>query len=231
MMCGPEEREMSEGTTRTYWYDREFWEHDFDPQTKACKVRLLPGKSAAAAIDAMFDHQDRWQISCSEFVQIAHLYALRHSLGARRFDKTVAAGGFTLEIKRRGSTGLQTAVTFTRTKRDEPMRRSDTDEVEPTSVDGLLANAPIGSRVRWTNLDPRAQGTAWQNENTIKLGADRFGAHGTASGIFTKDNTHTRAEVELLTARGSNADADAAYVAANIFISEIEIFRTPGEAQ
>lgn len=231
MFCGPEERETSGGLERTYWYDREFWEHDFDAETKACKVRLLPGKSAAKAIDAMFDHQDRWKISCSEFVQIAHLYALRHSLGARRFDATVGAGGFTLEIKRRASTGLQTEVTFTRAKRDEAMRRSDTGEVDPRSVDGILATAPIGSRVRWTNRDPRAQGTAWQNENTLKLGPDRFGAHGTATGLFAKDNTHTREEVERLTARGTNPDADSAYVAANIFISEIEIFRSPGGAQ
>jgi hypothetical protein len=38
-------------------------------------VQLLPGKSASEAIDIMFDHQDRWQISCGEFVQIAEIYA------------------------------------------------------------------------------------------------------------------------------------------------------------
>jgi hypothetical protein len=85
--------------------------------------------------------------------------------------------------------------------------------------------------VRWTNLDAlRAQqASPWENENTIKLGPDKFGAHGTASGVFSKNNTHTRREIELLTARGFNPNADENYVQSNIFISEIETFRDPSK--
>jgi uncharacterized protein DUF4157/annexin-like protein len=228
--CFPEEKETSAGTERIFWYDRGYWEPDVDPVQRTCKVKLLPGKSPAAAIDAMFDHQDRWKIACAEFVQIAHLYALRHTLGQKRFDERVGKGGFTLEVKRRQSTGVETEVTFSRkSPSSEQMVRSDTGRPDARHVDEILAAAPIGSRVRWTNLSGVREGkpNPWEHENTIKLGPDKFGAHGTATGIFTTVNTHTREEVERLTARGTNPKADTSYVKANIFISEIEIFRDP----
>jgi Domain of unknown function (DUF4157)/Protein-glutamine gamma-glutamyltransferase/Annexin len=233
LLCMPQERDMSSGTARTYWYDRRYWEpgreltSEGGQQKTTCKVTLLSGKSAAEAIDQMFNHQDRWLIACAEFVQIVHLYALRRTLGAKRFDETVGKPPFTLEIKRRQSTGVRTDVTFTRTAPNSSMVRSDTGAPDPRNVDAILAEAPIGTRVRWTSLDDEAQGTPWQNENTIKLGPDKFGAHGTADGIFTKVNTGTRAEVELMTALGTNPHADLAYVRKNIFISEIEVFRNP----
>jgi hypothetical protein len=186
-------------------------------------------KSPAEAIDAMFDHQNRWMIACAEFVQIAQLYALRHTLGARRFDERVGREGFTLEVQRRESTGIETEVTFSRKGPSDQMGRSDTDQLDPRRVDEILAVAPVGSRVRWTNLAGvgLTKPNPWEHENTIKLGPNKFGAHGTATGIFSTSNTHTREEVELLTARGTNPKAEAGYVKANIFISEIEIFHDP----
>lgn len=234
--CLPEERETSAGgTKRIYWYDKDYWEPGVHQEQVSgsmllsCKVELLPGKSAAAAIDAMFEHQDRWKIACAEFVQIVHLYALRHTLGATRFDERVGKDGLTLELRRRESTGLETEGVFSRKGPSELMLRKDTGQPDPRPVDQILKSAPIGSRVRWTNLtgEGLTQFNPWQNENTIKLGPDKFGAHGTATGIFTTSNTHTRGEVELLTARGTNPKADFSYIKANIFISEIEIFRDP----
>jgi hypothetical protein len=228
--CFPEEHETTSGTTRVYWYDQEFWEPDVDQVHGTCKVKLLPGKRPSEAIDAMFDHQGRWKIACAEFVQIAHVYALRQTLGAKRFDERFASQGLSLELKRRESTGVVSEVTYRRTSPGANMTRSDTREVDPRSVDEILAAAPIGSRVRWTNLAGVGvdKPNPWENENTIKLGPDKFGAHGTANGfLFARSNTHTREQVELLTARGTNPSADAAYVRANIFISEIEIFRDP----
>lgn len=240
--CMPEERTTTGGTERTYWYDAKYWDSDREITTEggeqkfSCKVKLLSGKSPAEAIDQLFDHQDRWKVACAEFVQIVHLYALRHTLGAKRFDATVG-GNVTLEIRRRGSTGVETEVVFKRDTPGAPMIRSDTGEPERRTAETLLAVAPIGSRVRWTNLaavpkdrkKEREIGNPWQNENTIKLGPDKFGAHGTATGIFTAHNTHTREDVEVMTARGTNPDADASYVRRNIFISEIEFFRSPVE--
>ena len=108
------------------------------------------------------------------------------------------------------------------------MTRSDTGELDARAVDDILAEAPIGSRVRWTNrLGARDKGNPWQHENTIKLGPDKFAAHGTASGVLTMSNGHPRAVIEDTVARKTFADADDAYVRANIFISEIEIFDDP----
>ena len=227
--CFPEERETSAGTKRVYWYDKDYWESNVNQVQHTCKVKLLPGKSPAAAIDTMFEHQDRWKIACAEFVQIVHLYALRHTLGAKRFDERVGKGGFTLEVKRRESTAVETEVMFRRKGPSEHMVRSDTGQPDPRPVNEILNVAPIGSRVRWTNLSGVRldKPNPWEHENTIKLGPDKFGAHGTATGIFSTSNTHTRGEVELLTARGTNPTADTSYVKANIFISEIEIFRDP----
>jgi hypothetical protein len=231
-LCLAEEQDLSSGSGRTYWYDRNYWEPGIEitgtgkNQRRTCKVKLLSGKSAAEAIDQMFEHQGRWKIACAEFVQIVHLYALRHVLGAKRFDQAVGEP-FTLEVKRRESTGVRTRTAFTRASPNAPMTRSDSGTPDPRGIDAILATASIGARVRWTNLDPRAQGSAWENENTIKLGPDKFAAHGTASGIFSQENTHSRAEVELLTARGTDPKADASYVGKNIFISEIEIFENP----
>ncbi len=231
--CFPEMKETSAGTKYIYWYDTDYWEPDVDQQQGMgiCKVKLLPGKSPTEAIDAMFDHQNRWRIACAEFIQIVHLYALRHTLGGKRFDQRVGKGGVTLEIKRRESTGIKTKVTFSRKGPSEQMVRSDTRQFDKLRLDEILAAAPIGSRVRWTNLvgaNPE-EGNPWEHENTIKLGPNKFGAHGTATGIFSTSNTHTREEVELLTARGTNPKADTSYVNANIFISQIEIFRNPSQ--
>ena len=148
--CLPEERETSAGTKRIYWYDKEYWDSDVKLQEgrPVCGIKLLSGKSPAEAIDVMFGHQDRWQIACAEFVQIVHLYALRHTLGAKRFDQRVGAGGFRLEVQRRQSTGVDTVVTWQRTNPSGPLVRSDTGQGDPRSVDAILAAAPIGSRVR-----------------------------------------------------------------------------------
>lgn len=225
--CMAEAQETSIGTKWKYWYDKEYWEPDVDQVQRSCKVKLLSGKSPADAIDAIFEYQDRWKIACAEFVQIVHLYALRHTLGNKRFDKQVGSNGFTLEVRRRQSTGITTKITFSRKNPIEQMVRSDTKHPDQRTVDEVLAKAPIGSRVRWTNISGVSlnQPNPWEHENTIKLGPNKFGAHGTATGIFSTKNTHTREEIELFTARGTNPKADMNYVKANIFISEIEVFR------
>jgi hypothetical protein len=242
-LCSPEPKRGVDEHGFIYWYDKAFWEPDIQMQQvgaesfTGCKLRLLNGQSAAAAIDAMFDHQDRWHVACAQFVQIVHLYALRHTLGARLFDQNVGSNVL-LELKSRQSTGLETELQYSRESPAAKMANSRTKLPEPVNVDDLLAQAPIGSRVRWSNMDPRAVGTAWQNENTVKLGPDHFAAHGlrkfgfigfgadrTILGFGTR-NDHTRREIEQKTAQETDANADSAYIAKNIYISEIEIYKT-----
>ena len=222
--------ESVSGHKMIYWYDKDFWEPDIDKVNLSCMVKLLPDKSASDAIDALFAHQEKWKIACAEFVQVNHLYALRHTMGKEKFDADYGSNGLTLSLKRRNSTGVVSSDLFSRQDKDSKMNSRASGALVDKSVDEILLTAPVGSRVRWTNaIGARDTGNPWQHENTIKMGPDKFAAHGTASGVFTKTNTHTRAEVELATARGTNPKADEQYVKANIFISEIETFEDPSK--
>ncbi|MFT3773772.1 MAG: DUF4157 domain-containing protein [Minicystis sp.] len=239
-LCSPEEHVSSSGkTTRDYWYDPKYWEPAGDEPLKSCKLQLRSGESAAKAIDEMFDNQSRWKVACAEFVQINHLYAMRHALGAKTFDARFGGDKLRLEIRRRESTGLKTKILYNRNSASMPMKRSSDGKEETRSVDEILADAPVGTRVRWTNSHSSAQGKPWENENTIKLGADkyagqglaeirfpRFGETGSFLG-FRKEDTYSRAEIELRSARAISRDADQEYVRLFIYISEIELFEQP----
>jgi hypothetical protein len=103
------------------------------------------------------------------------------------------------------------------------MRDVKGDEVK-TSVDELLREAPIGSRVTWRNLEA-PESSDFFNENTIKLGADRYAAHG-----FGTTNVFTRAELELSLARATRpeaTDADRAEFEAFVFVRAIQHFLVP----
>jgi hypothetical protein len=222
--------------TFDYWYDQRFWEPDVDTELHSCKLVLRTDADPAKAIDELFDHQDRWHVACAEFIQITHLYALRHTLGDDGFRKRVQAGGKRLELRRRGSTGISTKEVYSRTSPGAKMVRSSDQKIDPREADQILAAAPVGSRVRWTNKDKKAEGTAFEHENTLKVGPDKFIAHPLSRpGLFVSGFpwvageafTFSRQQVESRTAEETNSKADAAYIAANVFISEIEYFAAP----
>lgn len=208
-------------------YDKRYWEEvDItDPQTKHKQAQLVlkAGIKPSVAIDEIFANLKLWSFDCAQYVQVAELYALRHSLGTKTFDSFVSGGPFLL--KHQFSTGLITKKMWGREKPGDPLTRFDsaTSQAQETkSVDKVLAEAPIGSRIVWTNLDTRADNTDFKNENAIKLGADRFAAHpwGEVS----------RKELELRLAKAAEpkvTSADDDYVKKHIFISRIQHFRTP----
>lgn len=208
-------------------YDKRYWvEEDVtDPQTKHKQAQLVlkAGIKPSFAIDEIFANLNLWSFDCAQYVQVAELYALRHSLGTDTFDSFVSGGPFL--IKHQFSTGLITKKMWGREKPGEPLTRFDsaTSKAQETkSVDEVLAEAPIGSRIVWTNLDTRADNTDFKNENAIKLGPDRFAAHpwGEVS----------RKDLEFRLAKASEpkvTSADDDYVKKNIFISRIQHFKTP----
>jgi hypothetical protein len=220
-MCMPQVS-ASEKKSFDYWYDQRYWEPAVDAELHSCKLVLRGDKKdePAKAIDELFDHQERWHVACAEFIQITHLYALRHTLGDEGFRQRVQTGGNKLELRRRGSTGVKTRALYSAMSPVGIMFPA-TGFFEPRSVEQLLADAPIGSRVRWTNNDSKALGRAYQNENTVKLGPDKYLAYPlSTSGL-------SRNEVESRVARETNPKADDAYIRKNIFISEIEYFSAP----
>jgi hypothetical protein len=221
------------------WYDNRFWKPVYRPEDrkkgidKEVLLELIHGKPHEA-IDALFHEQSRWHIDCAVFVEVVQLYALRKSLGAKKFDGRI---GNKMELRAHGSTGTIQKNLY---KRDSPSANFTSKlTVNNNKIDSpemILENAPIGSRVRWTSelLYDKANNISgpevwtihqqewvnWQNENTIKLGPDRYGAQGVG-------HRKTRAQIENELA---NITADAlpekskSDILKGIFISEIEIF-------
>ena len=237
-LCNPESIDTSAGSKIIYWYDKSFWEPDVDTfpneKRRACKLKLLSGKSASAAIDALFNDQGKWKVDCAQFVQIFHLYALRHTLGDEKFDAKFK-DDMRLELRRRQSSGVETKVLFSRKAANETMSRSTDGKTETKRINQLLAEAPIGTRVRWTNSDKRALGSDWENENSVKMGPDQYAAHPLFKIRFPwvtgKDYLLSRKEVELEMAKAFDSKAAEAYVQTFIFISEIEYFKDPTRPQ
>jgi hypothetical protein len=209
-------------------YDLANWEviEEVDPAgTADTALRLKSGVLPSVAIDELFAKLDDWAFDCAEFVQVAHLYARRHTLGElfddpRLFEES--GGTLTVVLRPQGSTGMLQGVMFKRETRDEPMTRIPGNVEEERDVDTLLAAAPVGSRVVWRNqLAP--PDTYRFNENALKLGPDEFAAHG----LDAKKKIYTRAELELGLAQAEEPDADDAYVQENVFIVGIEHLVTP----
>jgi hypothetical protein len=180
------------------WYDERYWTQFYDRDHDETKLILRSGRLPHQAIDALFHEQDRWHADCTVFIEVVQLYALRQSLGAKRFDARV---GGKMELRMHRSSGVKSQVLY---KRESPTERFKvTGEEAPATVgpaDEVLAEAPIGSRVRWTTqlLFDRANnamgrdvflgGTGqltwlpYIHENAMKLAPDRFAAQGVGGG-------------------------------------------------
>lgn len=203
-------------------YNKEFWKAEDHPKFLR-KLVLKPGKQPADAIDDMFANLGKWKVDCGQFVQVAHLYALRHALGTKGFNdmnkKDVA-----FELKPQGSTAVQRLKFYERFGPEAQMIRHPEKELETKSADELLKAAPTGSRIMWTNLKAPI-GSAFRNENALKLGDDQFAAHGFMGSL--KKNLFTRKELEQALAKTTNPTPDDDYIKANVFISEIEQYLMP----
>jgi hypothetical protein len=236
---------------RKGWFDDTYWvvmeDKDF-PLHKLVQVKGRPSE----AMDALFDHQERWHVDCAEFVQILQLYALRHTLGPAEFNKRV---GGQLELKVHGSSGVKTRNVFERKLPGEArMKRSSDGKEDPRTVDRILDETPIGSRVRWSNqtLIDHLENMQWKeveryggdnppwaaflHENAVKLGPNNFGAQGFFDSRLKRlflgpTRSYTREDLEdkmvdytIEQLEEVNFPADKSQVRQSIFISQIEHF-------
>jgi len=197
-----------------------------------------------------------WKVDCAEWVQIHHLYAMLKLLGPYRFDLQfgVASGKVPFALKEHRSTGLTTRSLFEREatsshrqskelmrpvliERGRPVHEAQNirsytklgGKEQLRETETLLQQAPIGSRIMWSNGYLQAHphsGSTFTFENTIKLGEDSFGAHG-----FAFRKVFTREELEAkLAAEGKPADMSAETAAETyVFIEQIEIYSTQGD--
>jgi hypothetical protein len=204
-------------------FDERFWTRAPDPRWRY-RLVLLPKKHAADAIDAIFAKQSVWMCDCALFVQILHLYALRHTYGAAVFNERQGAG---MLLRVHGSTGVDRRVLYERGKPNESMQRSD-GRVDERSPEQILQAVPLGTRVMWTNLkiNPDTPAgrrlDAYRQENTVKVGADRYAALG-----FGAQRIFSRADLEGKLARLTDPAADHNYIQANVFVKEVEEFHLP----
>lgn len=198
-------------------YDPDFWKIEIDKGG----FFLRAEGSATKAIDQLFDksRSGLWTLSCAEFLQAARLYALRKAYAddGKGFDALI---GPKLDLREHGSTGIKTRVFYRRKRPTEPMFLvlGGTQVKAQRSVDELVALAPVGSRIMWTNL----KGTPpYRNENAIKLGPDLFAGHP------YKKVKREQLERKLAREATQPKEPDSAYIEQNIFISQIEIYEAP----
>jgi hypothetical protein len=212
-------------------FDKDLWEKVEDPAGAPSRrppkmLRLKRGIVPSVAITRMFANLGAWSVDCAQFVQVAEWYAMLYAYGAREFDRKMQ--GLEFRLRPHGSTGVRQKRLYKRNAPDHIMtleRPGETDEPELTPVEDVLKAAPIGSRVQWTNRDPAVRDTTWQHENTIKLGADLFAAHGFRG--RGKRNTWSATDVQQELADTAVGTAPESYVKANVFLAQIEIYETP----
>jgi hypothetical protein len=211
-------------------FDKEFWEDADDPRWNRV-LRLKAGKRPSAAIDALFDRLSAWNVDCDHTIQIANLFAIRKVQGATAFDSRHA--GLGLVLRPRDSSGLTSIRHFGRPGPTAPwqvvqdFRPPDTfvfapGPPTPETTDALVAAAPVGSRVRFTNTRAPAV-TAFHHENAVKLGPDTFAAAGIDDPLTGNEFTRDRLEIEmaLMTAeRPTRAD-----IRRTVYIDEVEVFQ------
>lgn len=234
--CGAEPK----GSKYPDAYDTRYWEEADDVRDgiiQGCKLLLRKGVRPSTAVAAMIDEQEKWAIDCAGFVQVAHWYAMLHTVGPNRFDAQV---GRPFELKKARSTGVRTRTTFKAHRPGERMQVHVIENgspvqdmsAEPVDPGVALHRAPVGSRVMWTNIifterprlgDERIENAReFENENTIKLGDNQYGAFPLRSGGRT---VMQREEIEK---RMAEVAADAfgesvSVIRPMIFISEIEL--------
>ena len=234
--CGPEPKESRFPDA----YDVRYWDQVEDVRNGnvvGCKLALKKDVRPSVAVAALIEEQDRWAVDCAGFVQIAHWYAMLKVAGPNRFD---AAVGGPFELKKSQSTGVSTVKTFKAhapaeamevhlPKNGELVRDRDAKPVDPEEA---LKSAPVGSRVMWTNrifVDRPRFGEAvevaraFENENSIKLGPDQYGAFPLHEG---DRHVMSRGEIEQRMAKSATSvypELSVADMLKHVFISEIEL--------
>jgi hypothetical protein len=132
-------------------------------------VAYEPLKAPHLAVDELFAHLERWECDCALFTELTWLYAWRHTLSNSEFDAKFAR----LRLRPQESTGLE---------RETHVRENIELGLETGDFDQMWADAPVGTKVSWTNESVHAR-SPWRFENAVKSrkgrtpGDDRYDAH------------------------------------------------------
>ena len=208
----------------------------------------LPGAAITPhmAIEQIFDPDriKQWKVGCALFVQLAHLRAKLKIMGSNDFDQHIQLAydpsdpGLMLKLHESTSIGQRAyyerlvnrakpVPPATEGKITGPMNNLMWDKNGATyDVSKALKDARVGSRVCWMNPHPSAYGTEYLYENTIKLGPDRYAAHGFVSHLSRKNQFSEKALRERMCAAVSVSDVNAK----EVFLYAIEIYDSPSSS-
>jgi hypothetical protein len=229
-------------------YDASEWDELPTPRgVLQCKLNIEPWVAMKHLVDNVIDDvsvpkagggMTKWSTDCFEYVVLLRIYAFWRSMTRAEFNKRFAR----FQLGFFAKTNLVWKPTIVATKPGEaPFRWG-----EETSKQGstelkfdqkkipvgktwrqLLADAPIGTQVIWSNKDATAQCSkdanlsfcAYMNENTTKVGDGKYAAH-----PFGVVDEHT-----IVTEMAKAVVGDPiprGYIQRNIFISAM---RQPGD--
>jgi hypothetical protein len=143
---------------------------------------LLPDKSPSIAIRQIVENNRAWTLDCAYFVQVAHLYAVSQS--EPQFDNRWAGKEFRLRVHFSSGAGVdQIKYFFNRKKKSAHWMVTKDGEWQwkrsNWRIPQILDAMRPGSRVMWTNDNVRPDERdlnrlAFRNENTVKIGNDRY---------------------------------------------------------
>jgi hypothetical protein len=217
-------------------YPFKYWQLETDKEFASDRPQqgMLVYNNLAAnpayAVDELFTDKNlaRWTLDCAEFIQVAHLYARRHTLGDIGFMESIQQSGEGLKLRIHHSTGYRAEHTYQRNKPNEPMALyapGRPPSIVDTDINELLEQAPVSSRIVWRNRDV-SPSHDFYNENTIKVGPDTYAAQGIeGKKYFTREELETKmAEISYRKDRHGNFES---YKNSNIFIRTIEHISLP----
>jgi hypothetical protein len=220
---GPSQTVPYEGQNGTAWKKIVDENHEVELQ-----YVLKSGVKPSFAIREIPKKPAVWAMDCIDYVVAARLYAELRGSGDEAFDAKYANLGTEispqpLRMAQHATPGLssrdfwvreaQGAEFASRTKPENPTGVKPKDAGEE---DVFLRTVPIGARVMWTTTHEKAAADM-ENENTIKVGDDKYAAHplGRLSGANVRE--------ELIAGPDEDDESKhAAHIAAYIYLSEVE---------
>ena len=181
--------------TSNLWFDRNFWTTSNDG------LDLLPNRKPSEGIDSILDNTSKnYAFECAGYCQLVILSAMRLAYGADKFDNYIKSTKKAFRLSAYSSTGIKISETYTGeidgTFVKEESNPKPNQPIISKPLDEVLNNAPIGSRILFRNFkisellanpEKKPKETAiareilysgWQLENSIKVGEDKFAAHG-----------------------------------------------------
>lgn len=193
-----------------------------------------------------------WRLECYSAAGLNYVYARWRTMTRSDFNREFA--GLELGIDTKVDRRYWGKAVVSSKPGEAPHLRGETQtvkgqddvsfELKRTPVGqwkAVLGDAPIGSKVRWSNLDAirRCQektggGAAagqfteclWANVNTIKVGPDQFSAHpvNRLTGVVSAQQL-----AEAMAKALNNGEVPEGYIKANIYLSGVEVLRDQPE--